>query len=116
MFHLPDVLIDYIYSFDNNAYHKQNYQTVMNELAMWYSWRCTRLFLQNKHSVYVIYHDHNTKKKNPVINVSQYILWVAKNYSDCVDIDNMKWKLKNTKYNIRNNIEEYYLIRHRGTL
>ena len=45
MFHLPDVLIDYIFSFDDNAYHKRSYRAIMKELDMWYSWRRTSIFL-----------------------------------------------------------------------
>ena len=100
MFHLPDVLIDYIYSFDDNAYYKRNYRAIVKELDMWYSWRRTSLFLYGKHNTYKIYHDHHVRRNSPVISLSQYILWVAKNYSDCVYVNNMKWKLKNTNHKL----------------
>ena len=96
MFHLPDVIIDYIYSFDDNGYHKQLYSIVMKELNMWYSWRRTMIFIKNKQDTYMIYNQHHTKRNKPTITLSKYILHVAKNYSEFVYVNNMKWKLKQT--------------------
>ena len=100
MYHLPNELIDYIFSFDDNAFHRKHYNAVMKELDMWYNWRRTNLFLENKYNTYKIYYDyqheyHHDLKNHFILNMSQYILWVSKNYSRYVYVDSLKWKLRN---------------------
>jgi hypothetical protein len=94
MYHLPNVLIDYIYSFDDNSYYKRKFHMVMKEILFQYSWKCTRVFLEGKHNIYDIYYQYNMKKKNPIINTSQYILWVSKNYGKVVYVDTIKNKAR----------------------
>lgn len=95
MFHLPDELIDYIFSFDCNMLNKQIFNKSLNELLHWYSWKRTELFMSNKYSIYDIYYNHNilSNPKN-ILTSSQYILWISKMYGDCVILDSMKWKLR----------------------
>lgn len=101
MFHLPDVIIDLIYSFDDNAYNKRKYWTVIKELDMWYSWRRTKLFIDNRHSTYSIYHAHHVRRNNPVMNISKYILEISKRHSHDVYVNSMKWKLRKLKHTKR---------------
>lgn len=89
MFHLPDVLIDYIYSFDCNTYHKKNYNEVMKELNHMYCWRRTQKFLQHKHRTYGIYYDYHWRVT--AMTIAQYILSVSRKYGDCIIVDDMRW-------------------------
>ena len=94
MYHLPSVLIDYIFSFDDNAYYKRKIYMVIKELDFWYGWKRTQIFLDSKYNTYEIYYDYQSQKQNPTMNVSQYILWGSKTYSQCIYVNNMKWKLQ----------------------
>lgn len=95
MYHLPSVLIDYIFSFDDNAYHKRKNYMVIKELDFWYGWKRTQIFLNSKYNTYEIYYDYQSQKQNPIINISQYIILVSKTYSMYIYVDIMKWKLQN---------------------
>ena len=94
MYQLPDVLIDYIYSFDCNTYYKTKYNAVMREINHKYSWRRTQKFLQHKHSTYSIYYEYQLRTNpRPAMSLTQYILSVSKKYGDCVIVDDMRWML-----------------------
>ena len=94
MYHLPNVLIDYIYSFDDNSYYKRKYFMVMKEISFQYSWKCTKMFLGEKHNIYDIYYEYNMNKKNPIINPSQYVLWLSKNYGGEVYVDTINKEVR----------------------
>lgn len=95
MYHLPNELIDYIFSFDCNMYNKRKFHAVLKELMYWYNWKRTELFMSNKYSIYDIYYNYNSITK-PInkLSSSQYILSISKMYGDCVVLDSMKWKLR----------------------
>lgn len=93
MYHLPSVLIDYIFSFDDNSYHKRKFYMVIKELNFWYRWKQTQLFFNSKYNTYKIYYNYQMQIKQIPINAADYILWVAKNYSNNIYVDNIKCKL-----------------------
>ena len=94
MYHLPDVLIDYIFSFDNNHYHKTIFNKVIKELIYWYSRRRTQLFISNKYDIYKIYCEFYIGGKKSMLTLSQYILNISKQYSKTVHVPSIKYKLQ----------------------
>ena len=94
MYHLPDVLIDYIFSFDSNDYHKKKYSAVMKELNFWYDKRRTQLFISCKYNVYDIYRNYHIGRKYSMLTLSQYMLWISKQYSHDVHVSGIKYKLQ----------------------
>ena len=99
MYHLPDVLIDYIFSFDCNAYNKQKFSAVMSEIKHLYSWRRTQKFLYYKYSTYDIYFEYNQRRScGPALSLSQYILSVSAKFGDCVIVEDMRWIFEKKKH------------------
>lgn len=95
MYQLPDVLIDYIFSFDSNDYHKKNFNAVVKELNFWYSRERTIKFLDYKYSIYNIYSDYQIGLwKNSMLTLPQYILKISKEYSHDVHVSSIKYKLR----------------------
>ena len=98
MYQLPDVLIDYIFSFDSNDYHKKNFNAVVKELNFWYSRERTIKFLDCKYSIYNIYSDYHIGWwKNSLLTLPQYILQISKEYSHDVHVSSIKYKLRYNK-------------------
>lgn len=99
MYNLPTELINYIFSFDCNAYNKQKFSAVMREIKHLYSWRRTQKFLYYKYSTYDIYFEYNQSRScGPALTLSQYILSVSAKFGDCVIVDDMRWILKKKKH------------------
>jgi hypothetical protein len=94
MYHLPDVLIDYIFSFDSNYYHKTIFNAVIRELDYWYSRRCTQLFISNKYDIYKIYCQFYIGGKKSMLTLSQYILSISKQCCKTVYVPSIKYKLQ----------------------
>lgn len=47
-FDLPDVLIDYIYSFDDNVFFHCEYSKTIKQIQSIYNRRVTNIYLSNK--------------------------------------------------------------------
>ena len=78
MFLLPKELIDYIFSFDDNIYHKTNYRFVMTELTDMFNKKRCDIFISRIHAFYNIYLICNYL---PNMSLSQYVLRHVKNPS-----------------------------------
>ena len=78
---LPDVLIDYIFSFDDNAYYKQIYHHNMKLLLSIHNRIITNIYLSANHMYYNIYQKHMEKFifRNE-LNRGQYILHGCKHF------------------------------------
>lgn len=78
---LPDVLIDYIFSFDDNTYYKQLYRNNMKQILAVHNRIITNMYLSTFHSYYDIYQNHMTKYMfRKSLTMSQYILHGNKQY------------------------------------
>jgi hypothetical protein len=93
MYNLPDALIDYIFSFDSNIYHKTMFNKVINELNYWYSRRRIQSFFSNKCDIYKIYCQFYFGGKKTMLTLSQYIL-NSKQYSKNTYVPSIKYKLQ----------------------
>ena len=78
---LPDVLIDYIFSFDDNDYYKKTYKNAIKQILHIHHRVVTNMFLSQFHHFYSIYTNasiryyrspYSTNRKN--LSRSQYIL------------------------------------------
>lgn len=82
MFFLPDVLIDMIYSYDDNKYHKNNYKLVINELKHLYYRRLIHAFLAGLHHYHRICCDCWMDKYSRDIKITEYIFMHVKQYGN----------------------------------
>jgi hypothetical protein len=85
MYHLPKELIDYIFSFDENEFHKYNYNKCINEMKFLGYRRQSIVFFSNMYEYYKIHLDasRNSRFHNP----SSYILSWNKLWGNRIDRD-----------------------------
>lgn len=87
---LPDVIIDYIYSFDSNYYYRKIYNKVLTELLTIRARLVTNRFLCYFHQLYDIYYSYMTRYFiRETMNVSQYIFDSFKQYGIQIIIDKL---------------------------
>jgi hypothetical protein len=74
-FDLPDVLIDYIYSFDDNYYYRKIYRNTLTQMLTIRARFITNMYLSSFHYDYNTYNTfmtvHSVRER---LSISQYIL------------------------------------------
>ena len=85
---LPDVLIDYIYSFDDNTFFRGEYSKTMKQIQFIYNSRLTNIYLSNFYCFYGIYEEYKPVYYFlPKMNIAQYILYSHRQYGVQVILD-----------------------------
>lgn len=74
LFSLPDVLIDYIYSYDDNAHYQHIYKNILRELLHKCGRTIINKYLSNLNIIYSTYESINKIKYFQYLSPSQYIL------------------------------------------
>ena len=89
---LPDVLIDYIFSFDDNCYYKKIYKSAMIQLLHIHYRMITNMFFSQFHHFYDIYRNPSVRYQSPNrdLNRCQYILHSVFSYGVRIVCDEVK--------------------------
>jgi hypothetical protein len=91
-FDLPDVLIDYIYSFDDNVFFYCEYRKSMKQIQSIYNRRLTNIYFSNFYSFYSIYKNYCPSYILPKMNIAQYILHSNRQFGVQVILDGLDTK------------------------
>jgi hypothetical protein len=82
---LPDDLIKYIYTFDDNKYYKCIYSNILNDLLNIRSRKIINIYLSEFHNYYDIY---KRLTYYPTISSSKYILMSNKTHGPkCISVN-----------------------------
>jgi hypothetical protein len=85
---LPDVLIDDIYSFDDNTFFRREYRKTIKQIQSIYNLRLTNIYLSNFNLLYGIYEEYKPVYNFlPKMNIAQYILHSYRQYGVQVILD-----------------------------
>lgn len=87
---LPDVLIDYVFSFDDNYYYKKAFTNTLNEAMAIRSRYITNLYLSSFHHYYSIYVRHMMDKHMNVMPIAEYIFLSNQHNGSRVVLDKME--------------------------
>lgn len=88
---LPDVIIDYIYSFDDNYFYRKLYSNALAQMLTIRARLVTNTYLSCFHNYYNIYYSHMIVHflRSHKMSMSQYIFESYKQYGVQVVIDGL---------------------------
>lgn len=91
LYDLPDVIIDYIYSFDDNYFYRKQYNNALAQMLLIRERLISNIYLSSFHSYYNIYCTHmivHGIRKNQM-SISQYIFESHKQLGIQVILDSL---------------------------
>jgi len=90
LFDLPDVLIDYIYSFDDNFFYRKIYSNALTQMLTIRARLITNMYLSSFHYDYNTYNTFMTEHFiREILSISQYILEGYKHLGIQIIIDTL---------------------------